>query len=73
MELVYADKCGPMETPSNNQNRYFIQFIDYYTRMTWVNFLWEQSQVFGIFKKFKAYVKKQSGHYIKIIRSNIGK
>ena len=40
--------------------------------MTWVYFLQEWSQVFGIFKNFKAYVEKQSGHYIKKIRSDRG-
>ena len=58
LELVHTDVCGPMRTPSNDQNRYFILFIDNYTRMTWVYFLWERLQVFGIFKKFKTYVEK---------------
>ncbi|KAL5573510.1 hypothetical protein UlMin_023107 [Ulmus minor] len=35
LELVHTDVCGPMRTPSNDQNRYFILFIDDYTRMTW--------------------------------------
>ncbi|KAL5562281.1 hypothetical protein UlMin_032028 [Ulmus minor] len=35
LELVHTDVCGPMRTPSNDQNIYFILFIDDYTRMTW--------------------------------------
>ncbi|KAK4385204.1 hypothetical protein Sango_2644400 [Sesamum angolense] len=30
---------GPMRTPSHEQNRYFILFIDDYSRMTWVYFM----------------------------------
>ena len=41
--------------------------------MTWVYFLKEKSEVFGIFKKFKAFVKKQSGKHIKVLRSDWGK
>ena len=41
--------------------------------MTWVYFLREKSQVFEIFKKFKTCVEKQSGHYIKTIRSDRSK
>ncbi|KAL5567627.1 hypothetical protein UlMin_024202 [Ulmus minor] len=41
LELVHIDVCGPMRTPSNGQNRYFIIFIDDYTIMTWVYFLRE--------------------------------
>ncbi|CAL2225681.1 unnamed protein product [Prunus armeniaca] len=52
---------------------YFILFIDEYTRMTWVYFLRERSEVFNIFKKFKTHVEKQSGHYIKALRSDRGK
>lgn len=41
--------------------------------MTWVYFLKEKSQVFRIFKKFKAFVEKQSGKHIKVLRSDRGK
>lgn len=73
LELVHTDVCGPMRTPSNEQNRYFILFIDDYTRMTWVYFLREKSEVFKVFKKFKNFVEKQSGHVIKVLRSDRGK
>jgi hypothetical protein len=33
----------------------------------------EKSQVFGIFKKFKNFVEKQTGSFIKILRSDQGK
>jgi len=41
--------------------------------MTWVYFLKAKSEVFGIFKKFKALVEKQSGKQIKVLRSDCGK
>ena len=62
-----------MRIPSHDQNKYFILFIEDYTRITWVYFLREKSQVFEIFKKFKTRIEKQSGHYIKTIRSDRGK
>uniref|UniRef100_A0A5B7B4M6 Retrovirus-related Pol polyprotein from transposon TNT 1-94 n=1 Tax=Davidia involucrata TaxID=16924 RepID=A0A5B7B4M6_DAVIN len=73
LELVHTDVCGPMQTPSHAQNRYFILFIDDYTRMTWVYFMRQKSEVFVIFKKFKSLVEKQSGHFIKTLRSDRGK
>ena len=54
---MHTDVCGPMKTPSQNGNRYFMLFIDDFTRMTWVYFLKEKSEVFGFFKKFKQFVK----------------
>ena len=41
--------------------------------MTWVYFIRQKSKVFTIFKKFKALVEKQSGPYIKVLRSDRGK
>ena len=70
LELVYIDVCGLMRIPSHNQNRYFILFIDNYTRMTWVYILREKLQVFENFKKFKARDEKESGRHIKKIRSD---
>ena len=61
-----------MENPSHAQNRYFILFIDDLTRMTWVYFMRQKSEVFSIFKKFKRLVEKQSGCDIKTLRSDNG-
>ena len=73
LELVHTDLCGPMSTLSHAQNRYFILFIDDLTRMTWVYFVRQKSEVFVIFKKFKAFVEKQSGRSLKVLRSDRGK
>jgi len=73
LELIHTDVCGPMRTPSHHNNRYFILFIDDFSRMTWVYFLKAKLEVFGIFKKFKALVEKQSGKQIKVLRSDRGK
>ncbi|KAL0323577.1 UNVERIFIED_CONTAM: Retrovirus-related Pol polyprotein from transposon TNT 1-94 [Sesamum angustifolium] len=73
LELIHTDVCGPMRTPSHEQNRYFILFIDDYSRMTWVYFIREKSEVFKVFKKFKNLVEKQSGRSIKVLRSDRGK
>ena len=73
LELVHMDVCGPMSRLSHGKNRYFILFIDDFTRMTWVFFIKQKYEVFTIFKKFKSFIEKQSGNYIKILRSDRGK
>ncbi|RVW83943.1 Retrovirus-related Pol polyprotein from transposon RE1 [Vitis vinifera] len=72
LELIHTDICGPMSTPSQGNNKYFVLFIDDFTRMTWVFFMKQKSEVFSIFKKFKSFVEKQSGCYIKTLRSDRG-
>ena len=73
LELVHTNVCGPMRIASIGQNKYFILFIDDLTRMTWVYFLNSKSQVFFVFKKFKALVENQSGCRIKTLKSDNGK
>lgn len=58
LELVHTDLCEPMQTPSHAQNIYFILFIDDFTRMTWVSFMRQKSDVFIVFKEFKMLVEK---------------
>ncbi|KAL0392132.1 UNVERIFIED_CONTAM: Retrovirus-related Pol polyprotein from transposon RE2 [Sesamum radiatum] len=45
LELIHTDVCGPMRTPSHEQNRYFILFIDDYSRMTWKEGIEHQTTV----------------------------
>ncbi|KAJ4713761.1 Retrovirus-related Pol polyprotein from transposon TNT 1-94 [Melia azedarach] len=73
LELVHSDVCGPMQTPSLNQNRYFILFVDDLTRMTWVYFMNNKSQAFSCFKKFKSLAETQSGVKVKKLRTDNGK
>ncbi|KAL0410575.1 UNVERIFIED_CONTAM: Retrovirus-related Pol polyprotein from transposon TNT 1-94 [Sesamum latifolium] len=72
LELIHSDVCGPITPCSLGKNRYFLLFIDDYSRKTWVYFLKEKSEVFGTFKKFKAMVENQSGFRIKALRSDRG-
>ncbi|KAL0416080.1 UNVERIFIED_CONTAM: Retrovirus-related Pol polyprotein from transposon TNT 1-94 [Sesamum latifolium] len=73
LELVHSDVCGPMSTESLSKNKYFVLFIDDFTRMTWVYFLSCKGQVFSIFKKYKAMVESQSGCMLKCLRTYNGK
>jgi hypothetical protein len=72
LALVHADICGPMQTLSLAENKYFLLFVDDFSRMSWVYFLSEKSQAFSFFQKFKALVEKQSGYYLKVLRTDRG-
>ena len=39
LQLMHNDLCGPLPTVSFSGFKYFITFIDYYSRCTWVYFL----------------------------------
>ena len=71
LEIVHSDLCS-VEVSSNGGSRYFITFIDDFSRYTWVYFLKQKSEACDVFKTFKAFVEKQSGYKIKILRTDRG-
>ncbi|KAI0494646.1 hypothetical protein KFK09_024787 [Dendrobium nobile] len=72
LELVHTDICGPITPESFSGKRYFITFINDYSRKTWVYFLKETSKTFNVFKKFKAMMDKTTGKLIRALRSDRG-
>jgi transposase InsO family protein len=54
--------------------KYYISFIDYFSRKTWIYFLTGKTseEVLNRFKEFKALVENQTGKRIKILRSDNG-
>ena len=72
LDIFHSDLCGPMQTPSIGGSHYILTFIDDYTRKTWVYFLKQNSKVFERFCQYKALVEKQSGNYIKVLRTGRG-
>jgi hypothetical protein len=61
-----------MQAPSLTGHVYFITFIDDFSRKTWVYLLKKKSEAFDIFRRFKFLVQKESGKYIKFLRSDRG-
>ena len=72
LEIVHSDLRGPMQTPSVASNHYMLNFIDDYTRKTWVYFLKYKSEVFERLCHFKSLVENQSGQHIKFLRTDRG-
>ena len=67
LQLVHTDLCGPTRTMLLNGEKYFMLFIDDYTRMTWVTFLKHKSKAFNKFKIFKKMVENESNVKIKCL------
>jgi transposase InsO family protein len=72
LELVYTDLCGPMKTESIGGSFYFLTFIDDFSKKIWIYFLRHKFETFTKFKEFKAEAEKQSGKFLKVLRSDGG-
>ena len=75
LALIHSDSCGPFRTASIAGAKYFILFVDDYTRMTWVHFLHTKGhqEVLGAFQAFKAAMEKHSGRSILRLRCDNGR
>lgn len=60
-QLVHSDLCGPILPESVSGFRYFIVYIDDFSRMAWVYFLRTKSavEVVTVFQEFKASTERQ--------------
>ena len=72
LELVHTDVWGPAPVSSIGGKSYFVTFIDDHSRKVWVYFLRQKSEVFEVFKKWKAMVENETGLRIKKLRSDNG-
>ena len=69
LELIHSDVCGPMDLPSVGGSRYFVTFIDDYSRYTTVYMMKQKSEVLAKFTEFVNLVENQTG--LKVKRLNI--
>nr|KYP66597.1 Retrovirus-related Pol polyprotein from transposon TNT 1-94 [Cajanus cajan] len=56
LQLVYSDIWGPSPIPSKEGYRYYIVFLDAYSKFSWVYFLKYRSQALNSFLEFKKMV-----------------
>ena len=70
LQIVHTDVRGPQRTPSLKGSKYYIAFIDDYTRYCWIFFLNFKSEVADVFWKYKTLVENQSGVVMQVIRTD---
>ncbi|KAL4363863.1 hypothetical protein GQ457_04G012690 [Hibiscus cannabinus] len=70
LEIIHSDICCPYMDVQGQ--KYFITFIDDYSRYMYLYMLHHKSEALEAFKVFKAEVEKQCGKQIKIVRTDRG-
>jgi Integrase core domain len=70
--LVHSDVWGPVPIISYNGFKYFVIFIDDFSRTTWLYLLRIKNEVFNYFVAFTNRIETQYGGKIKIFRSDNG-
>jgi transposase InsO family protein len=72
LELVHSDLCEMNGNLTKGGKRYFMTFIDDYTRFCYVYLLKTKDEMLNYFKAYKAEVENQLDRKIKRLRSDRG-
>jgi hypothetical protein len=71
LELIHSDVWGP--TPvSVNGYKYYISFIDDFTKFTWIYLMHDRMEAPKIFQLFQTNVERLLDAKIKIVQSDWG-
>ncbi|CAL9020877.1 unnamed protein product, partial [Prunus brigantina] len=72
LDYIHTDVWGPSPVKSKGGARYFVTFLDDFSRKVCVYFMNEKSEVFTKFKEWKAEVENLTGRKIKILKRENG-
>uniref|UniRef100_A0A2N9E5R8 Integrase catalytic domain-containing protein n=1 Tax=Fagus sylvatica TaxID=28930 RepID=A0A2N9E5R8_FAGSY len=72
LEIVHSDVWGPAPITSNNGTRYYVTFVDEFTRFTWFFPLQHKCQVLSSFMHFKSTMENLLSCKLKILRTDCG-
>ena len=64
--------CGPFYVASTAKHKYYVIFVDDFSRKCWIYFTQKKDQTISKFLEFKALVEKDTGNHAKALRSNNG-
>lgn len=73
LEIVHSDVWGPARVESLGRARYFVTFIDDYSRWCEIRVLRQKSDVLQAFRDFKVQIEIQTGQKIKCLMSDNGR
>ena len=71
-EEVHSDIWGPARVETKKGRRYYVSFIDDYSRWTHIDFLVNKSDTLESYKAFDALCETQHGTHIKVLHSDRG-
>lgn len=69
LELIHSDVCGPMSESAWDKSRYFVTFIDDFTRASMVFCIEHKGDVFDLFKQYVAMA--ESFHGVRVACLNV--
>lgn len=67
LELVHSDLNGPLDVPSLGGSKYFVTFVDDFSKWTVVYMIRRKSETFHCFKKYHSYAQLHTGNSVSLV------
>ena len=72
LERIHTGVCGPFSVASTAKHRYYVIFVDDFSRKCWIFFMQKKSETYSKFCEFKALVEKELRKQVDALRSENG-
>lgn len=72
-DVIHSDVWGPSRVSSILGYRYYVSFIDDFSRCTWIFLMKDRSELFSIFQNFCHEIETQFDKKIRVLRSDNAK
>ena len=72
LDYVHSDVWGPTKNESLGGKRWFVSFIDDFSRRSWIYTMKHKHEVLDIFLEWKNMVERKTGKKVKVLRSDNG-
>jgi histone deacetylase 1/2 len=72
LELIFSDVWGPSPFMSTTGNKYYVSFVDHFSKFTWLYPIPNKSSVMPIFCLFQKLVERQFNCKIKSVQTDWG-
>ena len=73
LQIIHSDLCSPIKETTPGGAKYFVTFIDEFTRYCKVYFLKKKNEALEKFKEYKNEVENFTGNKIKYLQTGNGK
>lgn len=71
--LIHSDVWGPSPVITPPGNKWFVIFVDDFTRMTWLYLIKQKDELFSVFQSFHVMIQTQFSTKIKVLRTHNGR
>jgi len=72
LELIFTDLCGPAHITSHIGFKYYVTFVDAFSRYTWIFPIKTKNETLSVFQTFKQVIELQLNCKIKQVQSDWG-